>query len=92
MYTDLCSRDPHFLLLLSDFNAKSKTWYTNDQQTTEGTQLKSLTSLNGTKELIVEATQVLENFSSSLDFSFHKTAKCDDGFRSSFHSPLEILK
>ena len=35
--TNISSCDPHFTLILSDFNVKSKTWLINDQPTTEGT-------------------------------------------------------
>ena len=65
-YTDLSSLDPIFWLLLIDFNVKSKTWYTNDHPTTEGTRLKFFTSLYGTKQLLVEVTHFPENFSSSI--------------------------
>ena len=33
------SFDPHFAILLGDFNAKSKSWSTNDTTTEEGTIL-----------------------------------------------------
>ena len=45
LLVDITSRNPHFMLLLGDFNAKSKTWSINDQSSREGTQLESLTSL-----------------------------------------------
>ena len=41
------SFDPHFVILLSDFNAKSKSWSINDTATEEGTILENLTSLFG---------------------------------------------
>ena len=37
------------MLQLGDFNAKSKTWFINDQSSSEGTQLESLTLLYGMK-------------------------------------------
>ena len=61
LLADITSRNPHFLLLLGDFNAKSKTWFINDQSSNEGTQLESLTSLYGMTQLIAEPTHVLEN-------------------------------
>ena len=33
--------------MLSDFNAKSKTWWTHDITTNEGVQIESLTSIYG---------------------------------------------
>ena len=49
------------MLLLGDFNVKSKTWFINDQSLSDGTQLKSLTSLYEMKQVIAEPTHVLEN-------------------------------
>ena len=45
LLADITSRNLHFTLLLGDFNAKSKTWFINDQSSSEGTQLECLTSL-----------------------------------------------
>ena len=67
LIADITSRNPQFMLLLGDFNAKSKTWFINDQSSSEGTQLKSLTSLYGMKQIIAEPTHVLENSSSCID-------------------------
>ena len=36
-----------FLIVLGDFNAKSKTWWTHDITTNEGVQIESLTSTCG---------------------------------------------
>ena len=58
---DITNRNHHFMLLLGDFNAKSKTWFINNQSSREGTQLESLTSLYGMKQLIAEQTHVLGN-------------------------------
>ena len=66
----ITSRNPHFLLLLGDFNAKTKMWFINDQSSSEGTQLESLSLLYGMKQLIVESTHVLENSSSCIDLIF----------------------
>ena len=42
LLADITSRNPHFMLLLGDFNLKSKTWFINDQSSSEETQLESL--------------------------------------------------
>ena len=52
LLADITSRNPHFMLLLGDFNAKSKTCFINDQSPSKGTQLESLISLYGMKQLI----------------------------------------
>ena len=41
------SFDPNSVILLGDFNAKSKSWSVNDTTTEEGTILENLTSLYG---------------------------------------------
>ena len=46
------SFDPHFVTLLGDFNAKSKSWSVNDTTTEEGIILVNLTFLYGMKQLI----------------------------------------
>ena len=46
---NLTSCNPHFLILLGEFNAKSKSWSVNDTTTEEGTILENLTSLYGVK-------------------------------------------
>ena len=63
---DMTSRIPHFMLLLGDFNAKSNTWFINDESSSEGAQFESLTPLYGMKQLIAEPTHVLENSSSCI--------------------------
>ena len=75
LLADVTSRKPHFMLLLGDFNAKSKTWFINDQSSSKGTQLESLTSLYGMKQLIAEPPHVLENSSSCIDLIFTNQPK-----------------
>ena len=53
LLTNISSCDPHFTSILGDFNVKSKSWSINGQPTIEGTQLESLTSLYGMKQLII---------------------------------------
>ena len=76
------------MLLLGDFNAKSKTWFIYDQSSREGTQLESLTSLYGMKQLIAEPTHVLENSSSCIDLIFTNQSNLimDAGVHPSLHS------
>ena len=76
------------MLLLGDFNAKSKTWFINNQSSREGTQLESLTSLYGMKQLIAEPTHVLENSSSCIDLIFTNQSNLimDAGVHPSLHS------
>ena len=58
------------MLPLGGFNAKSKTWFINNQSSSEETKLESLTSLYGMKQLTAELTHVLENSSSCIKLIF----------------------
>ena len=88
LLADISSRNPHFLLLLGDFNAKSKTWFINDQSTNEETQLESLILLYGMTQLIAQSTHVLENSSSCIDLIFtnQPNSIMDSGVHPSLHS------
>ena len=88
LLADITNRNPHFMLLLDDFNAKSKTLFINDQSSREGTRLESLTSLYGMKQLIAEPTHVLENSSSCIDLIFTNQSNLimDAGVHPSLHS------
>ena len=46
---DVYRSNPHFLLILGDFNAKPSYWASNDTTTAEGAQLDYFTSLHGMK-------------------------------------------
>ena len=43
---DVYRSNPHFLLILGDFNAKPSYWASNDTTTAEGAQLDYFTSLH----------------------------------------------
>ena len=64
------STDPHFVILLGDFNSKSKSWSVNDTISEEGTILENLTSLYGVKQLISDPTHILQHLSSCIDLIF----------------------
>ena len=63
-------------------------WFLNDQSSSEGTQLESLTSLYGMKQLIAEPTHVLENSTSCKDLVFANQPNLimSVGINSYFHS------
>ena len=67
---NITSFNPHFVILLGDFNVKSKSWSVNDAATEEGTILESLTSLYGIKQLISAPAHILQHFSSCIDLIF----------------------
>ena len=68
---NITSFDPHFVMLLGEFNSKSKSWWSlNDKTTEEGTILENLTSLYGMKNLISAPTHILHYSSSCIELIF----------------------
>ena len=70
LVVNISSSNPHFILTIGDFNAKSSNCSSNDTTTAEGAQLDHLTSLYGMKQVITELTHILENSSSCIDLIF----------------------
>ena len=58
------------MILLGDFNAKSKSLSINVTTTEESIILQNLTSFYGMKQFISSPTHVLQHFSSFIDFIF----------------------
>ena len=56
--------------MIGDFNAKFCKWSINHITVLEGTQLDSITSLYGMKQLISELTYILQQSSSCIDLIF----------------------
>ena len=70
LVVNISNSNPHFTLMIGDFNAKSNNWSSNDTTTAESAQLDYLTSLYSMKQVITESTHILENSSSSIDLIF----------------------
>ena len=81
------SFDPHFVILLGDFNAKSKSWSNNDTTAEEDTILENLTSLFELNQLISHPTYTLQHFSSCIDHIFvnQPNLVIDSGIHPSLH-------
>ena len=45
MLVDISNRNPHFILIIGDFNAKSRKWSTNHTANVEGAHLDSFMTL-----------------------------------------------
>ena len=75
------------MILLGDFNAKSKSWSINDTTTEEGTILENLTSLFGLNQLISDPTHILQHSSSCIDLIFvnQPNLVIDSGIHPSLH-------
>ena len=81
------SFNPHFVILLGEFNTKSKSWSVNDTTTEEGKILENLTSLYGMKQLISAPTHILQHSSSCIDLIFvnQPNLVVDSGIHPSLH-------
>ena len=75
------------MILLGDFNAKSKSWSINDTTTEEGTILENVTSLFGLNQLISDPTHILQHSSSCIDLIFvnQPSLVIDSGIHPSLH-------
>ena len=67
---DIPRRNPHFVLTIGDFIAKSRNWSSNDIKTAEGAQLDYFTSSYGMKQVIAEPTHILKSSASCIDLVF----------------------
>ena len=74
------------MILLGDFNAKSKSWSVKYTTTEERTILENLTSLYGMKQLITAPTNILQHSSSCIDLFVNQSNFVTDfGIHSSLH-------
>ena len=67
LLNDINKHKPSLSVIISDFNGRSSHWWCKDINTTEGSNLLSLTSLNGFSQLINERTHIQANSSSCTD-------------------------
>ena len=72
---NITNYNPHFVILLGKFNAKSKSWTVNNTTTEEDTILENLNSFYGMKQLISAPTHTLQHSTSCIDLIFVNHAK-----------------
>ena len=72
---NITNYNPHFVILLGKFNAKSKSWTVNNTTTEEDTILENLSSFYGMKQLISAPTHTLQHSTSCIDLIFVNHAK-----------------
>ena len=70
LFDDVQILQPAFTVILGDFSARSKSWWSGDSTTMEGTRLDSLVSTHGFHQLISESTHILRNSLSCIDLIF----------------------
>ena len=77
-----------FIVIHGDFNARSKSWWSEDLTTSEGLVIDSLTTTYGLNQLIADPTHLLPNSSSyiGLIFTDQPNLAIDSGDHPSLHS------
>ena len=70
LLSEISKRKPTVSIITGDFNARSSSWWSNDTNTLEGTNLYSLTSSNNFSQSINEPTHIQRNSSSCIDLVF----------------------
>ena len=88
MLSDINSSNPHFSIILGDFNERSSNWWQGDTQTSEGSRIDYLTTSYGFQQLISEPTRILKNSSSCIHLIFTDQPNLitDSGTHPSLHS------
>ena len=66
----MAEKNTFMMVVLRDFDAKSKFWYTNDSTNFEGSKIDFLTSSFGFHQIINKLTHILNNSSSCIDLIF----------------------
>ena len=82
----ICSKS-QFTIILGEFNSRSPEWWSEDIITLHGTQIDSLTTTHGSKELIFDSTHILPQSPYCTDLIFTDKLKyvTDCGAYSSLH-------
>ena len=87
LLSEITKRKPTVSIITGDFNARSSSWWSNDTNTLEGTNLYSLTFSNNFSQLINELTHIQRNSSSCIDLIFtdRPNLAVNSGVHSSLH-------
>ena len=86
LLSEISKRKATVSIITGDFNARSSSWWSNDTNTLEGTNLYSLTSSNNFSQLINEPTHIQRNSSSCIDLIF--TDRLNLAVNSGVHASL----
>ena len=70
LLNDITSKKPLFLIILGDFNARSKCCWSLDKQIKEDESLFLISSTSGYTQLINSVTHIIGNSSSCIDLIF----------------------
>ena len=79
---------PSFIVILGDFNAKSKSWWSEDITSNEGSQSDSLATIYGLQQRILDPADILPNSSTCIDLIFtdQPNLVVDSDVHSSLHT------
>ena len=69
LFGDINMVQPAFTIILRDFNVRSKSWWSDDLTTMEGSKLDSLTAIYGFHQLISNSNSN-SNSLSCIDLTF----------------------
>ena len=85
--SDINNRRPALSIFTGDFNARSQSWWSNDINITEGSNLLALSSSNGFSQLINEPTHIQTNSTYFIDLivTDKPSFSIDSGVHSSLH-------
>ena len=67
----LGEKKPFLMVVIGDFNAKSKHLFSQDSTDFEGIAIENVTSQFGLRQIIKEATHISESSSSCIDLIFY---------------------
>ena len=83
----LAQRNPFLMVVIVDFNAKSKHLCSQDSTNFEGISIENVTSQFGLNQIIKEATHILETSSSCIDpiFTTQPNLMVESGVLQSLH-------
>ena len=89
----LCSKS-QFTVVLVDLNARSPAWWSEDITALHGTQIDSLTTTHGFKQIISDRTHILPQSSSCIDLIFTDQPNyvIDCGTHPSLHPNCHTIK
>ena len=81
-----------FVVILRDFNAKSKSWWNKNITSNEGSQIDSLATTYDLQQLISDPTRILPNSSTCIDLIFtdQPNLVVDSGVHPSLHTNYHL--
>ena len=85
----LVQKNSFLVVLITDFNAKLKSWYKNEKRSFEGNIIENITSQFGLQQVIKEATHILDHSSSCINFIF--TSQANVLIESVVHPSLHLI-